>query len=245
MKSTDRNIYIMLLTFMAILFVAIGNIHGQQRGIAVSADNTLIHFRTYGAGRPLLIINGGPGMNSDGFEGLAVSLADHYRTIIYDQRGTGKSVLRKLDTSTITLDLMLKDIESIRKQLDIETWYILGHSFGGMLASAYATVYPKRIDKLILSSSGGIDLDLLNYFRESLNSKLTNTQLDSLAYWNQQIAAGDTSYHARLGRGRNMAPGYVLDKQYYPVIAHRLTQSNPGVNQLMWEDLRKNHFDCA
>ncbi len=217
----------------------------QTRGIAVSVDNTLIHYRTYGAGRPLLIINGGPGMNSDGFEDLAKTLSDEYLTIIYDQRGTGKSVMAKIDETTMTLDLMLEDIESIRKQLDIETWHILGHSFGGMLASAYATVYPQRIDRMVLSSSGGIDLDLLTYFRESLNSKLTQEQLDSLAYWNGRIAKGDTSYHARLGRGRSLAPGYVLDQRYYPVIAHRLTQGNTYINQLMWDDLRKHRFNCA
>ena len=184
-------------------------------------------------------------MNSDGFEALAVSLSNNHRTIIYDQRGTGKSVMQKLDSSTITLELMLEDIEAIRKQLDLETWSILGHSFGGMLASAYATVYPERIEKLILSSSGGIDLGLLDYVNRSLHSKLTPVQRDSLAYWNQRIASGDTTYEARLGRGRNMAPAYVMDKQYYPVIAHRLTQGNATINQLMWDDLRKNQFDCA
>lgn len=184
-------------------------------------------------------------MNSDGFEGLAVSLSKDYQTIIYDQRGTGKSVMKKVDSTTISMALMISDIENIRQQLGYANWSILGHSFGGMLASAYATVHPDRIDKLILSSSGGIDLGLLSYFRESLNSKLTPTQLDSIAYWEGQIAAGDTTHYARLARGRNLAPAYVQDPKFIPSIAGRLTQGNSTLNQLMWQDMRKINFNCA
>ena len=231
-------------TLLLLLFLA-GHLSGQQSGIVITSDHVPISYRTYGSGKPLLIINGGPGMNSDGFEGLAVSLSKDYRTIIYDQRGTGKSVMKKVDSTTITMELMISDIESIRVQLGYEQWSVLGHSFGGMLASAYAAVHPERIDKLILSASGGIDLGLLSYFRESLNSKLTATQLDSISYWEGQIAAGDTSHAARLARGRNMAPAYVQDPKFIPIIAERLTQGNSALNQLMWQDMRKINFDCA
>jgi proline iminopeptidase len=88
----------------------------------------------------VLIINGGPGMNSDGFVGVAQKLSKNNRTIIYDQRGTGRSTLTKTDTSTITMKLMAADIEALRKQLNIKSWIILGHSFGGMLASYYASL---------------------------------------------------------------------------------------------------------
>ncbi len=233
------------MTALLLLLLLAGHLAGQQSGIVYTSDHVPISYRVYGSGKPLLIINGGPGMNSDGFEGLAVSLSKDYRAIIYDQRGTGKSVMKKVDSTTINMALMISDIESIRVQLGYEKWSILGHSFGGMLASAYATVRPDRIDKLILSSSGGIDLGLLSYFRESLNSKLTPTQLDSIAYWEGQIAAGDTSHFARLARGRNLAPAYVQDPKYIPVIAERLTQGNSTLNQLMWHDMRRIDFNCA
>ena len=245
MKTIYRSYTSKGLTVILLLLFLAGQLSGQQGGIVYTSDHVPISYRVYGTGKPLLIINGGPGMNSDGFEGLAVSLSKDYRTIIYDQRGTGKSVMKKVDSSTITMALMISDIESIRQQLGYAKWSILGHSFGGMLASAYATVHPDRIDKLILSSSGGIDLGLLSYFRESLNSKLTPAQLDSIAYWEGQIAAGDTSHDARLARGRNLAPAYVQDPKYIPVIAERLTQGNSTLNQLMWQDMRKINFNCA
>ena len=182
-------------------------------------------------------------MNSDGFQGLATTLSENFRTIIFDQRGTGKSVLKKVDSTTITMELMISDIESLRKQLGFKRWSVLGHSFGGMVASAYATVHPDVIERMVLSSSGGINLGLLDYFRESLNSKLTTSQRDTIEYWAARMDREDGGY-ARLQRAKVLAHAYVLDTTYYPVIAERLTQINPEVNQLMWDNLHQINFDC-
>jgi len=231
------------LLFFLLLFAYCCN--AQNSSFALSSDNTAIFYRVYGTGKPLLIINGGPGMNSDGFENLAIKLSKNYQAIIYDQRGTGKSVLKLIDTTTITMKLMVDDIESIRKQLNIKSWSVLGHSFGGMLASYYASQYPEAIEKIILSSSGGIDLDLLNYVQESINSRLGKTNLDSLTYWNNKISDGDTSYFAKFQRGKYLAHAYIVDNKYIPIIAERLTQGNSVINQLIWTDMQKINFDCA
>jgi proline iminopeptidase len=242
-KKNDMNLYKIALGIFLLLFIS--SCTGKKEGTAISVDGAPIYYRMYGSGSPLLIINGGPGMNSDGFENLAIALSKNNHTIIYDQRGTGKSVLKTVDTSTITMKLMLDDIESIRKELRIEKWSILGHSFGGMVASYYATLYPEHIDKLILSSSGGIDLGLLSYVGGGITSKLSSAEQDSVSFWTKKIDAGDTSHYARLQRGKHLAPAYVLDKKFFPVIAERLTQGNGAINQLIWTDLQKIHFDCA
>lgn len=112
------------------------------------------HYEVYGTGTPLLIINGGPGMNSIGFRPLAKQLGKKYKAIIYDQRGTGKSSIENPDSENVTLDLMIQDIEELRKELKIDHWFVLCHSFGGMLGSYYATKHPESIQGLILSASG-------------------------------------------------------------------------------------------
>lgn len=140
---------------------------------------------------------------------------------------------------------MASDIESLRKHLKIDHWDILGHSFGGMLASYYASLEPESIDKLILSASGGIDLGLRSYVGQSTTEKLTPIQRDSLAYWNRKMAQGDTTYAARLGRGRNLAPAYLYDKKLIPVLAPRFTEGIAELNQLIWDDMEKIKFNCA
>jgi len=229
--------------FFLILVVSL-QLLAQKDGFAES-NGVNIYYRTFGAGTPVLIINGGPGFNSDGFVDLAKTLSAHNQTIIYDQRGTGKSIMQKTDASTITMQLMIDDIENLRKQLKIERWIILGHSFGGMLASYYATIHPDKIISMILSSSGGVDLDLLSYVSRNINARLTSQQLDSANYWSQKIADGDTSYNASWQRAKALANAYVYDKKYVPVIAKRLTQSNLPINSLVWQDMQKIKFNCA
>ncbi len=229
------------LLFFVVIYV---DASAQTDGIIKNKDSE-IFYRIFGSGKPLLIINGGPGMNSDGFVSLAKKLSAEHQTIIYDQRGTGRSILEKTDASTITMKLMVEDLERLRTHLKIEKWSILGHSFGGMLASYYATLYPDKIESLVLSSSGGIDLDLLNYVSTNINSKLNSTALDSLNYWTRKIGAGDTSYYARLQRGMLLAPAYLYDKKNVPLVAERLTQGNTAINNLVWADMQKIKFDCT
>ena len=230
-----------VVTFIFLL--SISPIFAQNSGYVENGD-CKTYFRTFGTGKPILIINGGPGMNSDGFVSLAKTLSKNNQTIIYDQRGTGKSVLDKVDGSTITMKLMSEDIERLRKHLKIEKWIILGHSFGGMMASYYATIHPGRIESLILSSSGGIDLEILSSSGSNLMSRLSTREVDSLNFWNSKIGNGDTTYQAKLHRGLALAPAYLFDRKYIPVIAERLTQSNMKVNGIVWNDLQKIKYDC-
>jgi len=228
-----------LLVPVFILLITINAYSQHTRKIKL--ENSEISYTTYGKGKSILIINGGPGMSSAGFGSLAKKLSKTHQTIIYDQRGTGKSDI-EVNAKTMTIDLMVKDIETIRTHLKIDSWIIMGHSFGGMLGSYYTSKHPKHVDALILSSSGGMDLSLL----QSLNitSALSQKQRDSLNYWSRKIANGDTSYHARLERGKNLAPAYLYDKSLVNKVAKRLTEGNMQINNLIWQDLRRIDFNC-
>ena len=143
------------------------------------------------------------------------------------------------------MQLMIEDMEVLRRHLGINQWSVLGHSFGGMLASYYASVYPEHVRFMILSSSGGIDLGLQSYVDHRINEKLSKQENDSLKYWNDRIEGGDSSYFARYRRGMAMASAYVYNKNNIPIIAERLTQGNSLVNRLVWQDLNKIKFNCV
>ena len=209
-------------------------------------QGAVLAYESFGKGTPVLIINGGPGMNSEGFKSLALILAkNNFRAIIYDQRGNGKSVLKEVTSSTVTMDLMRDDIEALRIHLKINQWIVLGHSFGGILANYYASKYPDRISKLVLSSSGGIDLAFMDYINASIQSKLTKQERDSLDYWTSKTNNGDTSFNAKWQRARWLAPAYLYNKTFVPLIAQRLTVVNMHINQLVFTDLRKINYDCS
>lgn len=225
--------------FILLVFFASYSVAKAQE--FVESDGVDIYYKTFGAGQPLLILNGGPGMSSEGFIPLAEKLAGNHQTILFDQRGTGQSTMSMLDSSTINMDLMVRDMEALRKHLKIDSWIILGHSFGGMLGAYYTAHHPDKVDGIIFSSSGGLDLGLLEYV--DIRSKLSESERDSLIYWNRRIAEGDTSYYARLQRGKNLAPAYLYNREHIPVIAERLTQGNSTINGLIWSNLQQINFD--
>jgi proline iminopeptidase len=130
----------------------------------VEGDIQLWHF-AQGSGRAVLIVHGGPGMPTrQAWTGLD-PLAASYRFYYYDQRGCGKST-RPIDTfssknmyqnmteldRTLGLGAQIADIERIRRILGEEKLIIVGHSWGGLLASLYAAEFPDRVEKLVLVS---------------------------------------------------------------------------------------------
>lgn len=216
----------------------------QQQGSAVSGTDFLTHYRTFGQGDPVLIINGGPGMNSDGFAAIAEEIAAlGYQTIIYDQRGTGKSALPQLDNNHITMDLMVKDMEDLRKRLGFQKWTVFGHSFGGLLATHYVAKHPEAVERLIFSSSGGVNLKFRQYVNGRLMANLAEADRDSLQFYQAQMANGNAGADVLARRAKFLARAYVFDKAHAPTIAQRLTQINFEVNRLVFEDLQKIQFN--
>jgi proline iminopeptidase len=216
----------------------------QENGL-IDTENGVLHYKKYGKGEPILIINGGPGLDCEGFSPLAELLSDKYMTILFDQRGTGKSELTRIDSTTVTMELMVKDMETIRKHLNIDKWFVLGHSFGGFMAEYYAIYHPETIKGMILSSTGGIDLNILSYFNENLQMRLSQTERDSLKYWSKMVEQGDTSYNARYNKGRYLASAYLYNKDYVPKLAQRLAfGGNPQITGLVYKDLFKINYDC-
>jgi len=239
-KQDMKNNLLFLLFSFTFSFSAIC----QEDGF-VKIDDGVIHYKKYGTGEPLLIINGGPGLDCEGFSTLAELLSDKYMVILFDQRGTGKSILKRVDSTTVSMELMAQDIETLRNYLKINNWVVLGHSFGGWMAEYYASHYSKSIKALILSSSGGIDMELLEYFDADLQMGLSQTERDSLKYWSEKLNQGDTTYLARYNRGKYLASAYLYKKEFVPKIATRLAKGGfPQITELVYKDLFKIKFDC-
>ncbi|WP_028535802.1 prolyl aminopeptidase [Paludibacterium yongneupense] len=99
-------------------------------------------------GCAVLYLHGGPG---DGCLPACRQLFDpvRYRTVLFDQRGAGRSVPRA-DVRTNTTWHLVDDIERLRVHLGIERWLVFGGSWGSTLALAYAQAWPQRVRGLIL-----------------------------------------------------------------------------------------------
>lgn len=216
---------------------------GQTSTGFAPSEGVDLYYETYGEGQPMVIINGGPGFNCKGFQGLAQTLAAHYQVILYDQRGTGRSIMARVDSTNMTMDLMAADLEALRRHLGFQEWTVFGHSFGGLLGNYYAAHYPTALRALIASASGGINLRLLRSF--DITRRMTPMQRDSFQYWTGQLTAGDTSSMADAKRRAFMATAYVYNDAHATRIAERLGQGNPRINRLIWQDLQRIGYDVA
>ncbi|MET7281986.1 alpha/beta hydrolase [Kribbella sp. NPDC005582] len=99
---------------------------------------------------PLLFLHGGPGSGSYDFLSFQGDrLAERLHVIGVDQRGIQQSAS---DTGPISEHLLIADFEALREALGLESWSILGHSFGGRLALRYAVQHPKTVSKVIFEN---------------------------------------------------------------------------------------------
>jgi proline iminopeptidase len=109
-----------------------------------------IYFEECGspAGRPAVIVHGGPG---GGCNPALRRFHDpaRYRIVLFDQRGCGRSTPHASLNENTTWDLVA-DMERLRGHLGIETWQLLGGSWGSTLSLAYAETHPERVTELIL-----------------------------------------------------------------------------------------------
>lgn len=102
----------------------------------------------------LLLLNGGPGATHEYFECMESFLpAEGIEFIYYDQLGTGNSD-NPNDPALWDLPRFVEEVEQVRQalKLDKDNFYLLGHSWGGILAAQYALKYQQNIKGLIISN---------------------------------------------------------------------------------------------
>ena len=99
-------------------------------------------------GTPIIFIHGGPGAGASAASRRFFD-PEFYRIIIFDQRGSGRS-LPLGEIRNNTTPLLIQDMELLRETLSIDQWHIFGGSWGSTLAIAYAEHHPDRCLSLIL-----------------------------------------------------------------------------------------------
>ena len=116
-------------------------------------------------GKPVVMVHGGPG---GGCNASLRRLHDPsaYRIILFDQRGCGRSTPYACLEENTTWDLVA-DMEKLRCHLGIDTWQLLGGSWGSTLSLAYAQSHPDRVSELVLRGIFTIRRSELEWFYQS------------------------------------------------------------------------------
>lgn len=130
----------------------------------------------------VLLLSGGPGISHEYLECFESFLpGEGIEFIYYDQLGCGHSD-NPADTSFWDLDRFVEEVEQVRKslQLDKDNFYLLGHSWGGILAMQYALKYQQNMKGLIVSNMMSSCPDYGQYADEVLALQMDKVVLDSI-----------------------------------------------------------------
>lgn len=134
-----------------------------------------LYIKTYGneKNKPVIFIHGGPSGNATLFEGTtAQNLADEgFYVIAYDRRGEGRSVD---PDAKFTYQEAFLDLNSIYKKHHLKKAVLIGHSFGGLVATLYTEKYPQNVSALVLGGALFSQQETYDHILNSLKAKYVN-----------------------------------------------------------------------
>lgn len=106
-----------------------------------------LHYEIQGNGEPIVLMHSGMADLRD-WEFIVPQLVQTYKCIAFDGRGAGKS------PSPVEIPNYVEDLKNLLDFLSIEQTILVGHSFGGGIATDFAMAYPQRVSKLVLVAPG-------------------------------------------------------------------------------------------
>ena len=150
------------------------------------------------SGVPVVMVHGGPG------GGCSPKMRrfhdpEHYRIILFDQRGAGRSTPHaSLDNNTTWH--LVSDMETLREHLRVDRWQVFGGSWGSTLALAYAEKHPQRVLQLVLRGIFMLRRWELLWFYQEGASRLFPDMWDSYVGHIPAAERGDlmSAYYRRL-----------------------------------------------
>ncbi len=113
-------------------------------------DNVALHYQCVGEGQDLVMIHGLGANLAFWYPGIAATLAEQYRIIVYDLRGHGRSAMTR---SGYTMPQLAHDLEGLLTELGVNQAHVVGHSFGAGVAMHYAVYHPDRVKTLTLADA--------------------------------------------------------------------------------------------
>ncbi len=168
---------------------------------SIKVNDAFLHSEAFGsANDPMIVVlHGGPGSDYRYLLNCKEFANQGYRVVFYDQRGAGLS--QRFPKSYYTMQVAYDDLSAVishYRTSAAQKVFLLGHSWGAMLASAYINRYPTVIHGAILGEPGGlIWKDVEDYITRSRKFKYFGESLNDAVYADQFIT-GKEDQHAIL-----------------------------------------------
>lgn len=150
----------------------------EAREYFAAVRSIRIFVKEMGQGRPLAVLHGGPGAHHDYLLPQVAELADEFHLYMYDQRGGGRSRVRR--PVEVGWRDHVADLEALRQEWGLESFALLGYSWGGLLALLYASEYRDRVDAMALVAPAAAWGDYHRRFRDEFERRQSSPEVERL-----------------------------------------------------------------
>ncbi|EJV72673.1 hypothetical protein BWGOE4_23610 [Bacillus mycoides] len=190
--------------------------------IAGTAHNTV----------PLIIVHGGPGGNHYVFERtLGVKLEEYITVVYYEQRGCGRSDAPQ-DDDEYSINILVEDLEKLRKRLNVKKVNLLGYSFGGQLCLEYALKYPENIKQMVLQAPS------LDEYDDMYNVQIEGFLQVTEGNMNEQISIiskSEVSLKEKYNQVWSVVDTKTIDRLLF------INEEFAKLNRSLWEESKLNN----
>lgn len=182
----------------------------------------------------VLLLHGGPGLTHEYFECFEsffpqAGIEFYY----YDQLGSHYSD-HPTDTALWSVEQFTDEVEEVRKGLGLEKFYLLGHSWGGMLTMEYAAKYPEHLKGIIISNMTASIPDYVVYINK-LRNKMPEEQVKTMKKFEDANDSNNPEYQKLVQQLYNL---YICRLQEWP---EPLTRSFAQINALVYNTMQGNN----
>lgn len=216
-KTIHRNLWILYLSMVVIISIqsSCDILEPDTPGLlvprTVDEDSSLpsiivngaqLHSEAFGPpdSAMIVVLHGGPGSDYRHLLRCKEFVNQGYRVVFYDQRGSGLSQ-RFPKSSYTSVQILTDEVDGViahYRTSPTQKVFLLGHSWGAMLATAYVNEHLTAIDGLILGEPGGLVWqDVLDYVGRVRDYKLTSEPLNDVTY-PDQFLTGSADEHVIL-----------------------------------------------
>jgi pimeloyl-ACP methyl ester carboxylesterase len=126
------------------------------------SDGARVYYERSGSGPPLLLVPGIPAISSDWFP-FADGLTARFTTVVFDNRGSGRS---DAPVGAYSTRALAGDAVAVLDALGVQRAHVFGVSMGGMIAQELALGFPERVDRLVLGCTHASTKDAVRPRRE-------------------------------------------------------------------------------
>lgn len=231
-----------LIFCVALLYLSVTSAVPIREELKVEGGT--LHYQVFGKGKPVVIVGGIAGAASDYLLPVAQELGKTHLAILVDLRGTGKSRVNVIDSSTVNVRLILQDLEALRTTLKVQSWEVLGHSMGGVIAMMYASNFRSRVSALVLVGSAGINLDFLGYWSPNIYARMSHEdsvkmqEAENLRTRNTEVSNAEV-FKVTLA-------AYVADRKYISEVQNWFQRESysPTTAEMMWRNIFHINYDA-